>query len=72
MFWLQYYQSDPLERHFNKYRQMSGGKLLESLREVNNLEKILKISSVIKKKISDEYISSNTSELVKEVENTFA
>ena len=51
---------------------MSGGKLLESLREVNNLEKILKISSVIKKKISDEYISSNTSELVKEVENTFA
>ena len=30
------FQSDPIERHFSKYRQMSGGRFLVSLREVNN------------------------------------
>ena len=29
------FQSDPNERHFSKYRQMSGGRFLVSLREVN-------------------------------------
>ena len=41
------FQSDPLERHLNKYRQVGGGRFLVSLREVNNSEKILKISSVL-------------------------
>lgn len=42
------FQSDPIERRFSKYRQMSGGRFLVSLREVNNSEKILAISSVLK------------------------
>ena len=45
------FQSDPLERHFGKYRQMNGGNFLVSLREVNNSEKILKIRSLIKEDI---------------------
>ena len=40
------FQSDPIERHFSKYR------LLLSLREVNNSEKILALSSIIKQSIN--------------------
>ena len=29
-------QSDPIERRFSQYRQMSGGRFLVSLREVRN------------------------------------
>ena len=57
------FQSDPLERHFGKYRQMNGGNFLVSLREVNNSEKILKIRSLIKEDIgifeSDIFCKSN-------------
>lgn len=42
------FQNDPRVRHFSKYIQMSGGRFLESLREVNNSEKILIINSVLK------------------------
>ena len=42
------FQGDPVERHFSKYRQMSGGRFLVSLREVNNSEKILSLNSIIK------------------------
>ena len=41
------FQSDSLETHFNKYIQISGRRFLVSSREVTNLEKILKISSVL-------------------------
>ena len=34
-------QSDPIERRFSQYRQMSGGRFLVSLREVLNSESIL-------------------------------
>ena len=36
------FQSDPLERRFSQYRQLSGGRFLVGLREVNSSEKILK------------------------------
>ena len=42
------FQSDPIERHFSKYRQMSGGPFLVSLREVNNSEKIFLLNFIIK------------------------
>ena len=45
------FQSDPLERHFSKYRQMNGGNFLVSVRAVNNSEKILKLRSLIKEDI---------------------
>ena len=46
------FQSDPLERRFSQYRQMSGGRFLVGLSEVNSSEKILKISSLLKENIN--------------------
>lgn len=42
------FQSDPIERHFSKYRQMSGGRFLVALREVQSSEKILQMKSLAK------------------------
>ena len=42
------FQSNPIKRHFSKYRQMSGGRFLVSLREVRKPEKILLLNSIIK------------------------
>ena len=45
-------QSDPIERRFSQYRQMSGGRFLLSLRDVYNSERILPCRSLIKEGIS--------------------
>ena len=45
------FQSNPLERHFSKYRQIIGSRFLVSSKEVNNSEKLLKRSSVLKENI---------------------
>ena len=42
------FQSDPIERRFGQYRQMSGGRFLISLKDVQSSEKIIKIKSLIK------------------------
>ena len=42
------FQSNPIKRHFSKYRQMSGVRFLVSLREVRKPEKILLLNSIIK------------------------
>ena len=44
-------QSDPLERRFSQYRQMSGSRFLVSLREVISSEKILKCRALLKNEI---------------------
>ena len=44
-------QSDPIENRFSKYRQMSGGRFLVGLREVNNSERILACRSLLKEGI---------------------
>ena len=49
---LQRFQSDPLERRFGQYRQMSGGRFLVSLKEVNTSERILQCNSLLKAEIS--------------------
>ena len=41
-------QSDPVERRFSQYRQMSGGRFLNNLREVLNSKRILRCRSLIK------------------------
>ena len=41
-------QSDPIERRFSQYCQMSGGRFLVSLKEVRNTERILSCHSQIK------------------------
>ena len=45
-------QSDPIERRFSQYRQMSGGRFLVSLREVRNTQRILSCRSLIKKDVN--------------------
>ena len=45
------YQSDPLEKRFSRYRQMSGGRFLVSLREVLSSERIIATSSLLKENI---------------------
>ena len=42
------FQSDPLERRYGQYRQMSGGRFLVGLKDVSSSEKILKIKSLVK------------------------
>ena len=41
-------QSDPFERRFSQYRQMSGGRFLNNLREDLNSKRILRCRSLIK------------------------
>ena len=45
-------QSDPIERRFSQYRQMSGGRFLVSLREVTNSERIIRCRSLVKADIN--------------------
>ena len=45
-------QSDPLERRFSKYRQMSAGRFLVALREVLCSEKILQMKSLLKENLN--------------------
>ena len=45
------FQTDPLERRFSRHRQMSGGRFLIGLRELESSERILAISSLIKEDI---------------------
>ena len=45
-------QSDPIERRFSQYCQMSGEKFLASLREVLNTERILSCYSLIKEDLN--------------------
>ena len=45
-------QSDPIERRFSQYRQMSGGRLLVSLREATNSERIIRYHSLVKADIN--------------------
>ena len=53
-------QSDPIERHFSRYRQMSGGRFLVSLREVLSSEKILSLQTLLKEDITDWTETFNT------------
>ena len=42
------FQSDPLEKRYGQYRQMSGGRFLISAKDVHCSENILKIKSLVK------------------------
>ena len=51
-------QSDPVERRFSQYRQMSGGRFLNNLREVLNSKRILRCRSLIKEnKVTTGYVA---------------
>jgi hypothetical protein len=46
------FQSDPIERRFGQYRQMSGGRFLVSLKDVLYSERIIKIKNLVKESIN--------------------
>ena len=54
-------QSDPIERRFSQYRQMSGGRFLVSLLEVQHSEIILACRTLIKENVNfwDEDLKNN-------------
>ena len=47
----QSFQSDPLEKRFDQYRQMSGSRFLVGLKDINCSDKNLKIKSFLKEDI---------------------
>ena len=55
-------QTDPLEKRFSQYRQMSGGRFLVSLREVVTSERILTCKSLLKSNVNlwDEDLQKET------------
>ena len=68
------FQSDPLERRFSQYRQMSGGRFLVGLREVSCSERILACRSLIledidfwKENIRPQISEANVAEFLEEV-----
>ena len=66
-------QSDPVERRFSQYRQMSGSRFVDNLREVLNSERILRCGSLIKENTNfwEEDITSENAECVTVTEDIF-
>ena len=52
-------QTDPLERRFSQYRQMSGGRFLVSLKDVYRSESIIKEKTLLANNIELTIISSS-------------
>ena len=66
-------QSDPVERHFSQYRQMSGSRFFVNLREFLNSKRNLRCRSLIKENINfwEEDITSKNQEYVAVIEDIF-
>ena len=60
------FQSDPIERRFAQYRQMSEGRFLAGLKDVTSLEKIIKIKSLLREEID---VDNNIKDTVNSDEN---
>ena len=45
-------QSDPLERRFGHYRQISGGRCLVDLKDINYFETIAALRSILKEDVN--------------------
>ena len=52
-------QSYPVEQRFSQYRQMSGGRFLDNLREVLKSKRILQFRSLIKENVTTEHVATN-------------
>lgn len=67
-------QSDPIERRFSQYRQMSGGRFLVSLREVLNSERILSCRSLIKENVNfwEEDLQPDTFDSMNEIDEALS
>ena len=55
------FQTDPLEKLYGQYRQMFGGRFLDSFKDVSNSENVLKVKSLVKAgfDISDSFKVNN-------------
>ena len=57
------FQTDPLERGFSQYRQMSGGRFFISLKEVLKSESIIQVKTILKNNLEFvDYLPSIPSE----------
>ena len=72
------FQSDPLEKRYSHYLQMSGGRLLVSIKDAMLSENILKIKSLVKEGFNidpslkeDGKCEEATAKLLEDVESTF-
>ena len=67
------FQSDPIEKRFSQYRQMSGERFLVSLRDVLNSERILSCRSLIKENINfwEENTDSDAEESLDSINGLF-
>ena len=65
------FQTDPLERRFSQYRQMSGGRFLISLKEVLKSESIIQVKTILKNSLeSVDYLTNipyESSELIEQL-----
>ena len=53
-------QSYPVEQRFSQYRQMSGGRFLDNLREVLNSKRILRCRSlIIENEVTTGYVAKS-------------
>ena len=66
-------QSDTVERRFSQYREMSGSRFLDNLREVLSSKRILRCRSLIKENPNfwEEDITSENAECVTVTEDIF-
>ena len=66
-------QSDPVERHFSQYRQISGSRFFDNLREFLNSKRNLRCRSLIKENINfwEKDITSKNQEYVAVTEDIF-
>ena len=67
------FRSDPIEKRFSEYWQMSGGRFLVSSREVLNSERILSCRSLIKENINfwEENIDIDAEEFLDSINDMF-
>ena len=71
------FQTDPLERRFSQYRQMSGGRFLVSLNEVMRSESIIKIKCMLERDfellaledLSHDYVEEPVDVFIEETKN---
>ena len=64
-------QTDPLERRFSQYRQMSGGRFLVSLKEVLRSESIIKIKSMLERDFELSALEDSSHDCVEEPIDVF-
>ena len=64
-------QTDPLERRFSQYRQMSGGRFLVSFSEIQRYEKIITYQHLLKHDIDFSGLTVSTTDEINKLTSDF-